>query len=207
MDFGTKCIIGMVGLPNRGKTYFSRKLARYLCWIGYDSQVFNVTQYRAELMTKSTVAGGSTEEFFDYSKFNTEAAHEAMKDVAEYINDTGEIAIYDGLNITHMEREQFKTELEKLINWPYNLVWVESWCDDKDVLVSNFKTTRENYEEYQNMTDDEVYEAFESKIQNLKDQYETLDSSLEKSFVKIVNMGKSVEIVKVNGIKFINIDI
>ena len=205
MDFGIKWIIGMVGLPNRGKTYFSRKLARYLCWIGLDAQVFNVTEYRAELMTKNANPDGTTEEFFDYSKFNTEAAQEAMQDVAEYINDNGEIAIYDGLNITHMEREQFETELEKIIHWPYNLVWVESWCDDKDVLISNFKTTRENYAEYKGMTDDEVYETFESKIQNLKDQYETLDSSVEKSFIKIVNMGKSVEIVKVNGIKLISI--
>lgn len=106
----------MVGLPNRGKTYFSRKLARYLCWIGLDAQVFNVTEYRAELMTKNANPDGTTEEFFDYSKFNTEAAQEAMQDVAEYINDSGEIAIYDGLNITHMEREQFETELEKIIH-------------------------------------------------------------------------------------------
>mmetsp|Transcript_15048 Transcript_15048/g.17411 ORF Transcript_15048/g.17411 Transcript_15048/m.17411 type:complete len:89 (+) Transcript_15048:391-657(+) len=84
-------------------------------------------------------------------------------------------------------------------------MWVESWCDDKDVLISNFKTTRENYDEYKNMTDEEVYVVFEEKIQNLKDQYETLDYKYEKSFIKIVNMGKSVEIVKVNGVLFINI--
>lgn len=205
MDFDTKCVVGMVGLPNRGKTYFSRKLARYLCWIGFDSQVFNVTQYRAELMEKSLDNDGSDEEFFDYSKFNNEAACEATADLVEYINGPGEVAIYDGLNITHKEREQFESHLEKSIKCSYNLVWVESWCDDKEILISNFKTTRENYEEYQSMTDDEAYEAFESKIQNLKDQYETLESTIEKSFIKLVNMGKSVEIVKVNGIRFINI--
>jgi len=204
MDFSTKWIVGMVGLPNRGKTYFSRKLARYLWWLGHDSQVFNVTQYRAELMSKDT-ENGKSEEFFDYSKWNNEAAHEAMRDLAEYLNGKGEIAIYDGLNITHNEREQFETEIAKELTWEYNLMWVESWCDDKDVLISNFKTTRENYDEYKNMTDEEVYVVFEEKIQNLKDQYETLDYKYEKSFIKIVNMGKSVEIVKVNGVLFINI--
>ena len=186
MDFDTKCVVGMVGLPNRGKTYFSRKLARYLCWSGFDSQVFNVTQYRADLMSQNLDSDSSEEEFFDYDKFNNDAASEATTDLVEYINGAGDIAIYDGLNITHKEREQFENHLETSIRCPYTLVWIESWWDDKEILISNFKTTRENYEEYKNMTDDEVYELFESKIQNLKDQYETLESNIEKSFIKIV---------------------
>lgn len=38
----------MVGLPARGKTYISRKLARYLNWIGIKTKVFNVGEYRRE---------------------------------------------------------------------------------------------------------------------------------------------------------------
>ena len=38
----------MVGLPARGKTYISRKLARYLHWIGVKTKVFNVGEYRRE---------------------------------------------------------------------------------------------------------------------------------------------------------------
>lgn len=194
----------MVGLPNRGKTYMSRKLARYLCWLGHDSQVFNVTQYRAELMEKDS-NNSSDNEFFDYSKFNSDAAKEATADLAEYLNGTGEIAIYDGLNITQKERSQFESEISKTLTCSYNLIWVESWCDDKEVLINNFKTTRENYEEYKDMTPDEVHKVFEDKIQNLKDQYQTLNNELEKSFIKLINMGKSVEIVNVQSIKFINI--
>lgn len=39
----------MVGLPARGKTYISRKLNRYLTWLGYKSRVFNIGNYRREI--------------------------------------------------------------------------------------------------------------------------------------------------------------
>ena len=44
----TPLVLVMVGLPARGKTYMSRKLARYLRWQGYRARVFNVGTYRRE---------------------------------------------------------------------------------------------------------------------------------------------------------------
>ena len=41
-------VVVMVGLPARGKTYIARKLARYLAWTGYQTEVFNVGNYRRE---------------------------------------------------------------------------------------------------------------------------------------------------------------
>ncbi|VDI21887.1 6-phosphofructo-2-kinase / fructose-2,6-biphosphatase 1 [Mytilus galloprovincialis] len=43
-----KCptVISMVGLPARGKTYMSKKLTRYLNWIGIKTKAFNVGEYR-----------------------------------------------------------------------------------------------------------------------------------------------------------------
>ncbi|KAF3919871.1 6-phosphofructo-2-kinase [Orbilia brochopaga] len=45
-DIGSKLIIVMVGLPARGKSYITRKLARYLGWLQYDVKVFNVGNRR-----------------------------------------------------------------------------------------------------------------------------------------------------------------
>ncbi|KAL8569432.1 hypothetical protein ACOMHN_054147 [Nucella lapillus] len=39
-------VIAMVGLPARGKTYISKKLTRYLNWIGISTRAFNVGEYR-----------------------------------------------------------------------------------------------------------------------------------------------------------------
>ena len=45
-----KYIFVFVGLPARGKSYFSRKLAKYLNWIGYNSKVFSIGLYRRILI-------------------------------------------------------------------------------------------------------------------------------------------------------------
>ncbi|XP_022252270.1 6-phosphofructo-2-kinase/fructose-2,6-bisphosphatase-like [Limulus polyphemus] len=44
-------VIAMVGLPARGKTYIARKLTRYLNWIGINTKVFNVGEYRRQATT------------------------------------------------------------------------------------------------------------------------------------------------------------
>ena len=44
----TPHVICMVGLPARGKTYISKKLTRYLNWIGVTTRVFNVGDYRRQ---------------------------------------------------------------------------------------------------------------------------------------------------------------
>uniref|UniRef100_A0A8C9YQI9 6-phosphofructo-2-kinase/fructose-2,6-biphosphatase 4b n=1 Tax=Sander lucioperca TaxID=283035 RepID=A0A8C9YQI9_SANLU len=48
----TNCptLIVTVGLPARGKTYISKKLTRYLNWIGVPTREFNVGQYRRECL-------------------------------------------------------------------------------------------------------------------------------------------------------------
>jgi signal recognition particle GTPase len=56
----TPTVICMVGLPARGKTYISRKLTRYLNWIGINTRVFNVGEYRRE-----TFKQYASKDFFD----------------------------------------------------------------------------------------------------------------------------------------------
>ncbi len=43
-----KLFICMVGLPGRGKTYITRKVARYLRWIGYKTRAFSLARYRID---------------------------------------------------------------------------------------------------------------------------------------------------------------
>lgn len=45
-DVGAKLVIVMVGLPARGKSYITKKLARYLNWLQHDTQIFNVGERR-----------------------------------------------------------------------------------------------------------------------------------------------------------------
>ncbi|XP_073795659.1 6-phosphofructo-2-kinase/fructose-2,6-bisphosphatase 2 isoform X5 [Danio rerio] len=77
-------MIVMIGLPARGKTYISKKLTRYLNWIGVPTKVFNVGQYR-----RDAVRTYKSYEFFrpdneEAMKIRKTCALAALKDVCCY---------------------------------------------------------------------------------------------------------------------------
>lgn len=47
-----KLLIVTVGLPARGKSFVSQKLARYLDWLGFSSKVFDICTYRKQILGK-----------------------------------------------------------------------------------------------------------------------------------------------------------
>lgn len=59
-DIGNLVIV-LVGLPGRGKTYIGHKLCKYLSWLGYNSKVFSVSEYRRKNEQYLKLRG----EFFD----------------------------------------------------------------------------------------------------------------------------------------------
>ncbi|EHA24340.1 hypothetical protein ASPNIDRAFT_209279 [Aspergillus niger ATCC 1015] len=57
-DVGSKLVIVMVGLPARGKSYVTKKLARYLNWLQHDTEIFNVGERRRVAAGKSPATDG-----------------------------------------------------------------------------------------------------------------------------------------------------
>ena len=55
-DVGAKLVIVMVGLPARGKSYITKKIARYLNWLQHDTRIFNVGERRRVAAGASQVA-------------------------------------------------------------------------------------------------------------------------------------------------------
>uniref|UniRef100_A0A2D4I3E9 6-phosphofructo-2-kinase domain-containing protein n=1 Tax=Micrurus lemniscatus lemniscatus TaxID=129467 RepID=A0A2D4I3E9_MICLE len=84
----------MVGLPARGKTYISKKLTRYLNWIGIPTKVFNVGQYRRE-----AVQTYKNYEFFrpdneEAMQIRRQCALAALRDVQIYLTlEEGQVAV------------------------------------------------------------------------------------------------------------------
>ncbi|KHN77999.1 putative 6-phosphofructo-2-kinase/fructose-2,6-bisphosphatase [Toxocara canis] len=116
-------VIVMVGLPARGKTYISRKLCRYLKWIGFNTNVFNVGDYRRDMA--SDAAHGASASFFAPENqkallVREESARRAMNDVGEFLESAaGNVADvkinspdYKGL----MTEDQAKDDFIKRIN-------------------------------------------------------------------------------------------
>ncbi len=102
----------MVGLPARGKTYISRKIVRYLNWLGYQARVFNIGNYRREIC-------GTTDckaDFFDpknndAAKQREQCAILAFEDLVKFLKNGGDIAIYDGTNSTKERRMYVKNAI------------------------------------------------------------------------------------------------
>ncbi|XP_065509375.1 6-phosphofructo-2-kinase/fructose-2,6-bisphosphatase 1 isoform X2 [Caloenas nicobarica] len=135
----TNCptMVILVGLPARGKTYISRKLTRYLNWIGTPTRVFNVGQYRRE-----AVQSYKSFEFFRHDneeamKIRRQCALAALKDVRTYLSsEEGQVAVFDATNTTRERRDlilQFAKENG------YKVLFVESICDDPTIIEENIK--------------------------------------------------------------------
>uniref|UniRef100_A0A8C6TZC2 6-phosphofructo-2-kinase/fructose-2,6-biphosphatase 4b n=1 Tax=Neogobius melanostomus TaxID=47308 RepID=A0A8C6TZC2_9GOBI len=77
----TNCptLIVTVGLPARGKTYISKKLTRYLNWIGVPTKVFNVGQYRRECHHAKCCFLSSSLQVFDATNTTRERRATIMK--------------------------------------------------------------------------------------------------------------------------------
>ncbi|RZF47043.1 hypothetical protein LSTR_LSTR012301 [Laodelphax striatellus] len=85
-------VIAMVGLPARGKTYISKKLSRYLNWIGINTKVFNLGEYRRHATTAY-----KSHEFFkpdnrEAMAIRTQCAIDALMDVCSWLENGGEVA-------------------------------------------------------------------------------------------------------------------
>lgn len=86
-------VIAMVGLPARGKTYISKKLARYLNWIGIFTKVYNLGEYR-----RNATSAYKSHEFFrpdnqEAMAIRTECALRALEDACKWLGEKGEVAV------------------------------------------------------------------------------------------------------------------
>ncbi|KAG8685624.1 Fructose-2,6-bisphosphatase, partial [Ceratobasidium sp. 395] len=77
-----KIVVAMVGLPARGKSYLSNKLTRYLRWLEYSVEVFNVGQLRRSKARAKKEKSGITEDhtasYFSHSDDKASQLREAL---------------------------------------------------------------------------------------------------------------------------------
>lgn len=128
-------VIAMVGLPARGKTYISKKLSRYLNWIGINTKVFNLGEYR-----RTATSAYMSHEFFrpdneEAMTIRQNCAYQALEDVCSWLEGGGEVAVFDATNSTRERRRMiYDIVVDKM---GYKLFFVESICDDPTIIEQN----------------------------------------------------------------------
>jgi 6-phosphofructo-2-kinase/fructose-2,6-biphosphatase 2/6-phosphofructo-2-kinase/fructose-2,6-biphosphatase 4 len=197
-----KIIIGMCGLPACGKTYISRKVCRYLTWHGYKTKVFNIANYRRLIVGTSEC----TADFFDSKNEDgvlarNECAKYALKDMEQWLNGEGQIAIYDGTNTTLERRNNVKKYLDDNIK-NYELMWVESICNDEAVIEQNIRLTKLHSPDYMGVDQDQAAIDFKKRIEKYRATYQQVSCELDgpdTEFLQIIDIGKQVSINNIHG--------
>ncbi|XP_055947240.1 6-phosphofructo-2-kinase/fructose-2,6-bisphosphatase-like [Argiope bruennichi] len=185
-------VIAMVGLPARGKTYIAKKLTHYLNWIGKVTRVFNVGEYR-----RQATEAYKNHSFFDPNNkealaIRSKCALDALEDMCQWLEHEGEVAVYDATNTTFERRKLiYDIVCEK---FGCKLFFIESLCDDENIIEANLKEVKIKSPDYKNRDVDEALEDFIARIEHYKKVYEPLNENVENkySFMQIYNAGQKV---------------
>ncbi|OWP04245.1 fructose-2,6-bisphosphatase [Marssonina coronariae] len=185
----TQICVVMVGLPARGKSLIAQKAQRYLRWLSIDARVFNVGNYRRK------DAAQPSADFFDASNTEGErtrraAAEAAVADMLSWFKTGGTIAILDATNSTKKRRRWIK---ERCDQEGVETLFVESKCDDEELIMSNILEVKTTSPDYQGQDPEKAAQDFRNRIRNYEKVYETIDEDEnDLTYLKIMNVGKRV---------------
>ncbi|XP_066524393.1 6-phosphofructo-2-kinase/fructose-2,6-bisphosphatase 3 isoform X1 [Hoplias malabaricus] len=184
-------VIVMVGLPARGKTYMSRKLTRYLNWVGMPTKVFNVGEYRRE-----AVKHYSSYDFFksdnkEAVRIRQQCALAALQDVKKYLTELGgQVAVFDATNTTRDRRDMI---LDFGAENGFKIFFIESICEDPNVIATNIMEVKVSCPDYQDCNKTDAMEDFHKRIECYRLNYQPLDPDdydRNLSFIKVIDVGR-----------------
>lgn len=202
-----KIVVAMVGLPARGKSYLSNRLLRYLRWLEYKVQVFNVGQLRRRKARDSAQAGGEPEDhshnYFSHTNpqgtaLREKLASESLESLITWLKkDGGNVGIHDATNSTQARRAKIQERIDREPG--FSCIFLESWCDDPDIIASNVALkARSGDPDYKNMSKEEAERDFRKRIEQYESVYETITEP-NLSWCKILNVGRQVQINRIDG--------
>ncbi len=185
----------MVGLPARGKTHIAQKVSRYLSWLGYQTRVFNVGDYRREQL-----GGHQTHEFFSHDNAQglaqrEQLARSALSDVESWLRSEGRIAIYDATNSTKERRRMVRERCERM---GAHAVFIESICEDQRVIEANIRDTKLRSPDYIGMDEANAVRDFRARIAHYERAYQAIDEA-ELSYIKLIDVGQQVVVNHISG--------
>lgn len=216
-----RLVIVLVGLPGRGKSFIARKLQNFVTWRGSGCRVFNVGKYR-----RQAADGACGADFFDSkneaaAELRQKAASLALNDMLSWLDygdgdgsgtatPTGStsaairkdrVGIFDATNSTQERRAWILKECTcriKRAGKPTGIVFVESICDDKDLLHANFMTKVNNSPDYKDMNQEEAMADLLTRVKKYEEAYETIDDDTQ-SYIKIFNLSSKMLVNHIYG--------
>lgn len=181
-------VIGMVGLPARGKTFVANQMTRYLAWQGVRARIFNVGDRRRRLFGAKVPHG-----FFDPSNpsgmaSRREAAEDTMRDLLRFFEQGGQVAFYDATNTTRARRDWVR---QRCREHGIRTAFVEMRCDDPDIVERNIRQTKLFSPDYSGVHAEEAVADFRRRIAHYEAVYEPMGDD-EPGWLRMVDAGRQV---------------
>jgi tRNA uridine 5-carbamoylmethylation protein Kti12 len=206
-----RLIIVLVGLPARGKSFISRKLQNFLSWSGHQCRTFNVGKYRRAVSSDTTNCAA---DFFDLkneeaSALRQQAAELALRDMLKWLDQhepgssigRDRIAIFDATNSTNQRRSwilEESTSPIKRAGKPTGVVFVESICDDEELLRQNYLVKVRTSPDFVGMEEIDALEDLKKRVAKYEEAYETITDD-SQSYIKIFNLSSKLMVNHIYG--------
>ncbi|KAK0634277.1 6-phosphofructo-2-kinase-domain-containing protein [Bombardia bombarda] len=192
----TRICVVMVGLPARGKSYIAQKAQRYLKWLSIPAATFNVGSYRRNDSPHPSA------DFFDTNNAEGErkrraAAEAAVYDLLKWFKNGGVVGILDATNST---KERRKWVLDWLTREGIEVIFVESRCDDEELIMANIRDVKTSSPDYKGQDPEKAAQDFRDRIRNYEKVYKSINADGDEddlTYLKIMNVGKQVIINRI----------
>lgn len=171
-------------------------MSRYLTWLGIKTQIFSVGNYRRKLAGLNL-----PHTFFDVNnaeglKKRHEAAFCALNDMINWFEkEDGTVAIFDATNSSKKGRAWINSALTAR---NIQVLFIESVCDDKDIILSNIKDVKLSSPDYCNRDPNAATEDFMKRIKHYEETYETVTEQ-DLTYIKLINVGSQYIINMIRG--------
>ncbi|XP_020867492.1 6-phosphofructo-2-kinase/fructose-2,6-bisphosphatase isoform X1 [Arabidopsis lyrata subsp. lyrata] len=189
--------IVLVGLPARGKTFTAAKLTRYLRWLGHDTKHFNVGKYRRLKHGVNMSADFFRADNPEGVEARTEVAALAMEDMIAWMQEGGQVGIFDATNSTRVRRNM----LMKMAEGKCKIIFLETLCNDERIIERNIRLKIQQSPDYSEEMDFEAgVRDFRDRLANYEKVYEPVE---EGSYIKMIDMvsgnGGQIQVNNISG--------
>lgn len=118
------------------------------------------------------------------------AAEAAVSDMLAWFKEGGIIGILDATNSTKERRRWIK---ERCDAEGIETLFVESKCDDDDLIMSNILEVKTTSPDYAGQDPEQAAQDFRNRIRNYEKVYQTIDKDEDDlTYLKIMDVGKRV---------------
>ncbi|KAJ8503820.1 hypothetical protein OPV22_004706 [Ensete ventricosum] len=193
----SRLAIVLVGLPARGKTFTAAKLTRYLRWLGHETKHFNVGKYRRLKLGTNQSADFFRGDNPEGLEARNEVAALAMEDMIAWMQEGGQVGIFDATNSTRKRRNM----LMKMAEGKCKIIFLETICNDERIIERNIRLKIQQSPDYAEEPDFQAGMLdFKERLANYEKAYEPVE---EGSYIKMIDMvsgqGGQIQVNNISG--------